>query len=210
MTNNAEFWNRAAAKYAKQPISDEAAYERTLARSISYLAPEKSVLELGCGTVTTALRLAPHVLKIDGTDFSREMIAEAEERLAASGLENVTFRVASAEDALCEANAPDVIFAHSLLHLLETPEAQILRIYDALPSGGLFISKTPCLRDMGAVKGLAIAGLLPLLRLLGKAPDTVTSFSGAALERLIAAAGFDIVEALSAPAMSRYIVARKA
>ena len=71
------FWNRVARKYAALPIADVAGYERSLERTRSYLRPTDKVLEFGCGTGGTALKLAPSVASIVATDISGEMIAIA-------------------------------------------------------------------------------------------------------------------------------------
>jgi ubiquinone/menaquinone biosynthesis C-methylase UbiE len=55
----ARFWDRIARKYAADPIADMAGYEATLQRVQGLLSTEQDVLEIGCGTGTTALRLAP-------------------------------------------------------------------------------------------------------------------------------------------------------
>lgn len=57
----ARFWDRIARKYASDPIKDTAGYERTLARTRELLTHTDTVLEIGCGTGTTALKLAPSV-----------------------------------------------------------------------------------------------------------------------------------------------------
>ena len=48
------FWDRLAAGYAKKPVPDEEAYARTLERVRAHLTPNDRVLELGCGTGTSA------------------------------------------------------------------------------------------------------------------------------------------------------------
>ena len=58
MTATAKFWDGIAEKYAKSPIRDIESYEHTLQRTVSYLKPTDQVLELGCGTGRTALRLS--------------------------------------------------------------------------------------------------------------------------------------------------------
>ena len=68
------FWDRHAAKYAEKPIADPTAYEEKLARVRSLLRATDHVLEIGCGTGSTALRLAPGVAKITATDVSSGMI----------------------------------------------------------------------------------------------------------------------------------------
>ena len=66
MQNQAAFWDRAATKYAAQPISDMTAYDATLARARTYLHPTDRVLEFGAGTGTTALHLADSVRALHG------------------------------------------------------------------------------------------------------------------------------------------------
>src|SRR5690606_31668869 len=78
-SDDARFWDRAARKYARDPIKDMIGYERTLDRTVQLLRASDVVLELGCGTGTTALKLAPHVARIVAADVSQEMIAIAQE-----------------------------------------------------------------------------------------------------------------------------------
>src|SRR5690606_14167253 len=80
--SKARFWNRIARKYARDPIADLAGYERTLQRVQALLSKKHEVLEIGCGTGTTALRLAPATRRLVATDISEQMIAIAGEKLA--------------------------------------------------------------------------------------------------------------------------------
>jgi ubiquinone/menaquinone biosynthesis C-methylase UbiE len=84
--DDAQFWDRAARKYATDPIADIAGYERTLERTRHYLKGDETAFEFGCGTGTTALKLAPFVQRIVATDISAEMIAIAREKAKAEGL----------------------------------------------------------------------------------------------------------------------------
>ena len=53
------FWDRIADRYAAKPVPDQAVYERKLQITRTLLHPQAEVLELGCGTGSTALALAP-------------------------------------------------------------------------------------------------------------------------------------------------------
>ncbi|MDZ4173268.1 MAG: class I SAM-dependent methyltransferase, partial [Hydrogenophaga sp.] len=79
----AMFWDRIADKYAADPIEDIAGYEATLKRVQDFLSDDQDVLEIGCGTGTTALRLAPLTHRWLATDLSTNMISIARQKLAA-------------------------------------------------------------------------------------------------------------------------------
>ncbi|MEZ5818158.1 MAG: class I SAM-dependent methyltransferase [Hyphomicrobiaceae bacterium] len=187
---DARFWDRAARKYAADPIKDMAGYERTLERSASYLSPSDTVLEIGCGTGTTALRLAPRVRRVVATDISPEMIAIARERVADAGCRNIELRVAPADGTAVETASMDAVMAFNVLHLTADRPGMIREIWRALKPGGLLISKTACLAEMTTVIRLAV----PLMRAIGKAPSVVAFFDGAALTKDVEAGGFEIVE----------------
>jgi cyclopropane fatty-acyl-phospholipid synthase-like methyltransferase len=73
----ARFWDRTAVKYAADPIADMAGYEATLRRVQGPLSADQDVLEIGFGTGSTALRLAPNTGRLLATDVSAGMIAIA-------------------------------------------------------------------------------------------------------------------------------------
>jgi ubiquinone/menaquinone biosynthesis C-methylase UbiE len=183
------FWDRGARKYAEAPIKDMAGYERTVARVRELLRPEDQVLEVGCGTGTTALTLAPAVARYVGTDVSREMIAIAREKAAAHQCRNLDFSVAGSDGASWPAGPFDAVLALNLLHLVPDRHAYMRQVRDVLKPGGLFISKTPCLDEMSRLLRVAV----PVARALGKAPS-VAFFKAPQLVADIAAAGFTIAE----------------
>ena len=97
MNRESEFWNKRADNYAKRPVSDEATYEKKLDITREYFRPDMEVLELGCGTGSTALAHAPYVKHILATDLSTRMIEIARDKAKAAGIDNVTFAAASAD-----------------------------------------------------------------------------------------------------------------
>lgn len=211
ITKDAAFWSGLSRKYADMPIRNMDGYLQTLERSKTYLRPEDSVLEIGCGTGSTALLLAPHVARITATDIAPGMIEIARERQAAEGLENVTFAVAGVDDHPEGAAPYDVVMAHNLLHLLPDLDAGLSRIASLIKPGGLFVSKTVCAPERPGLKYGAIRwGVLPVMQALGKAPR-VRFLSAEALESRIAGAGFTLIETADQPGLlpSRYVVARK-
>lgn len=189
VSDDARFWDRIARKYASDPIRDMAGYERTLDRTRKLLRSSDAVLELGCGTGTSALALAPAVARIAGSDVSGEMIAIAREKAAARACPNAEFTIASAERTTGEQGSFDAVLAFNLLHLIADLPATMSHVHRLLRPGGLFISKTPCLAEMNVLIRLAI----PVMRLAGKAPF-VSVFTSAGLESEIEGAGFAIIE----------------
>jgi ubiquinone/menaquinone biosynthesis C-methylase UbiE len=188
-TNDARFWDRIARKYANDRIADMAGYERTLERTRHYLESDDTAFEFGCGTGTTALKLAPFVRRIVATDISSEMVAIAREKAEAEGQDNAEFEVATPDAVAWPDGAFDVALGFNVLHLVAAREATLKGIHRLLKPGGLFISKTPCLKEMNPVIRMAV----PVMQVFGKAPY-VTSFSEDELEREIAAPGFEIIE----------------
>lgn len=170
----ARFWEKIANRYARMPVADEAAYREKLRLTRERLSPDMRVLEIGCGTGSTAIEHAPHVAHIDAVDFSPRMIAIAREKAAAAGVANVAFREAALEDLDAAAPPYDAVLALSLLHLVDDRDRAIGRIASLLKPGGLFVSNTACLGDgMGWFRLVAPVGrglgLLPLVRVFGLA-----------------------------------------
>lgn len=185
---NAKFWDVRARKYAASKIGDMEGYERTLEAVRARLRPSDAVYEFGCGTGTTALKLAPSAAHYVASDISSEMIAIAHEKAQVEGTANVRFEVGEAGAGQAEASF-DVVLGFNILHLVDGRDAVLRSLHRVLKPGGLFISKTPCLKEMGLLLPL----LVPVMRAVGQAPY-VGMFDAAALEREIEAAGFEIVE----------------
>ena len=169
MNTSAKFWNKVADGYAKQPIADEAAYQKKLQVTQEYLQPSMNVLEFGCGTGSTALVHAPYVHHIRAIDFSANMIAIAQEKAAAQNIQNVTFEQASIDELNVPDQTYDAVLGLNVLHLLANKEAAIAKVYDLLQPGGVFITSTICLGDtmawfkLIAPVGKAL-GLFPLVK----------------------------------------------
>ncbi|MEM9437950.1 MAG: class I SAM-dependent methyltransferase [Pseudomonadota bacterium] len=204
---DAQFWDRSARKYARDPIANMESYAFTLARMQALLKPTDRVLELGAGTSSTARELAPFVEDYLATDISPEMIRIGEEKQGKERLPSLRLQVAH---GVAEGDV-DAVLALNLLHLLPDLAATLTVIASRLAPGKLFISKTACL-GMGpwyARAGLKL--LLPAMRVLGKAPQTVLSFTPEELDTAITHAGFALEEThQEAGAIPRrFVVARR-
>lgn len=187
MAQAPQFWDKIAQKYAKQPIADEAAYQKKLAVTRDYLGPDMELLEIGCGTGSTAILHAPYVKHIRAIDFSANMIAIARGKAETEHIHNVTFEQAAIEDLESSEQSLDAVLGLSILHLLEDKEAAIARVYQLLKPGGIFITSTPCIGDtMGWFKLIA-----PIGRFLGVFPF-VAVFTTQELETSLTHAGFEL------------------
>ncbi len=206
MTDSERFWDRLARRYAARPVSDAAAYEKTLERVRAHLSPGDRVLEFGCGTGTTALILAPHVAHVTASDISGAMIAIAREKAAAQAVANAEFVKGTLFDTKPAGGGLDAVMGFNILHLLDDLPAAIGHAGTLLKPGGLFITKTACIGHMNPLLRI----VLPALRVLGLAPR-VSFLTVDVLETAIRGAGFEIVETGLYPAKShsRFVVARK-
>ena len=185
----ARFWNRIARKYAADPIADPAGYEATMMRVQGLLSTEHDVLEIGCGTGTIALRLAPFTRRLRATDVSAEMIAISREKLATAPAPQLSFDVADADAAIVVPGTQDVVLAFSLLHLVEDLDDTLALLVQALRPGGLLLAKTPCVGEMNPlIPHLA----LPLMRALGKAPQ-VSCFKAPELQAAMLRQGLEVL-----------------
>jgi len=210
MPSDRKFWNKIARKYANDPIAAVAAYESTLERTASYLSPHQRILEIGCGTGTTALRLAPHVAQYTGTDVSDEMIAIAREKNAAEAVAHLSFEQFDV-DTDHTTQTYDVILGFNVVHMLRGSDYGISTLDQMLQPGGLLITKTICYPD--GWRGIAlrsIIAVMPLLRMIGKAPFVrIPTISD--LHAAFDALGYEVLEQGNYPASPprRFIVARK-
>lgn len=187
MAEATRFWDRHAAGYARRPVPDEAVYQRKLALTRRYLTPQSRVLEVGCGTGSTAIAHAPFAGEIVATDISAGMLDIARGKAEEADVRNVGFRQAAVEQLDESPGSFDVIMAHSLLHLLADKDTALRMFRHLLKPGGVLVSSTMCLGDshgwfrfVGPV-GKAL-GIFPLVRV----------FTADELRASVTAAGFDI------------------
>lgn len=209
MSDDAGFWNKIAARYAAQAVANPEAFDRKTERTRALLRPDSVVLEVGCGTGSLALRLAPSVGQYHGLDFSREMVRIANEKKAAQGVDNVSFHEGSfdASFALFGPGTLDGVCMFSVLHLLADREAALARAFELSRPGGFFVASTTCLAE----SKLPFGAIIAVMRWFGRAPAVVSSFSKATLREEIARAGYvDIEEPdVGAERTISFVVARK-
>lgn len=181
------FWDKIAEKYARSPIADEKAYQAKLDMTREHLSADTHMLEFGCGTGSTAILHAPYVGHIDAIDLSSEMIKIAQQKAADAQIDNISFAQKDIADLPADSAQYDVILGLSVLHLLRDHRAALGKIATLLKPGGVFISSTPCMAEMGFWRIL-----LPVMQKLGKAPY-LSIFSSAQLAADQEAAGLEML-----------------
>ncbi|RED12237.1 class I SAM-dependent methyltransferase [Pontivivens insulae] len=206
MATPAAFWDNVAPKYAKSPISDVPAYEHTLSRVAAHLSKTDHVLEVGCGTGTTALHLADGVHQITGTDISGKMVEIARSKADDQMIMNAEFVAAGLQDLDLAPGTFDAVLAFNLFHLIPDLEADLALVAQKVRPGGLLISKTPCLGGRYRI----LMPMVGTMRLFGKAPY-VRFLRTQEMAQHIRDAGFDILETGNFPKAppAHFIVARK-
>jgi len=198
-----KFWDRFAARYAKSPVSDPESYEKKLAITRGYFASDSKVLEIGCGTGSTAISHAPFVGHIHATDISPKMIEIAKSK--AEGMKNISFEAVDIDDIALPEGGYDVILALNVLHLMPNMEEVVAKMARLLKPGGVLVSGTSCIGDGAKLLKL----VLPIGKALGLLPP-VSFFTEAALLAAHEKAGLEIVERWQkSPKSALFLVAKK-
>ena len=200
------FWDKIADKYAKQAISDEAAYQTKLEITQKYMQPHMKVLEFGCGTGSTAIVHAPHVAHILATDIADNMLVHGRRKAEDAGISNIEFQRAGIEEFEAEPQSFDMILGLNIIHLCADPGAVMKKVRTLLKPAGFFIQSTACIGEMNPMIKMA----LPVMKVFGKAPKTVAKFRSDDLLNMIDEADLRIIETWTPKQKGvKFIVAQK-
>ncbi len=183
------FWNWHAERYSRQAIADEASYRKKLAITQKYLTPEMRVVELGCGTGSTAVLHAPKVREYHGIDVSEKMVEIARRKADEAGLSNLRFTAGTLEQAGVAPESCDVVLGLNILHLVPDLEGTLATVASLLKPGGRFIHSTICAKELGG----SLGWIARATRWIPGMP-TVRPFTGAELESILTRAGFTTEE----------------
>ena len=138
MKKSENFWNRNAKRYDRFMRRDRAAYDEMYAL-IRPVVKAKTVLELAAGTGLIAKNIVRAASRIEVTDASEEMIAEAKRNNRSAKLHF------SVRDMFCLPYADksfDVVIVSNALHIVPQPEKALAEIRRVLKDDGVLIAPT--------------------------------------------------------------------
>ena len=188
MSQSDKFWDKAAERYAKSPVSDEVTYQRKLSETQSVLAKDMRILEFGCGTGATAVHHAPYVQHVDAIDISENMLDIGRRRATEASITNIDFCRGTLAEFNADTASLDAVLGLNVIHLLPDRRAVLAEVAIILKPGGIFVSSTGCL---GNSYLRFITLVVPLGKLLGIMPD-VYILTEAELANELVNAGFAI------------------
>ena len=138
MRKHKNFWDKNADRYDRFMRKDRAAYEK-MYELIRPSVKAKTVLELATGTGLIAKHIVNAAARIEATDASAEMIAEAKRDNRSAKLHF------SVQDMFCLPYADgsyDAVIVSNALHIVPQPEKALAEIRRVLKDDGVLIAPT--------------------------------------------------------------------
>ena len=129
-------FGKTSENYAKyRDVYPQSMYDRLTALGVG--KPGQSILDLGSGTAVLPVKLAHTGARFTATDISENQVAYGRERAAALGIENIQFRVCSAEDTGFSDCSFDAVTAVQCFHYFNADKAAA-EISRVLKPNGIF------------------------------------------------------------------------
>jgi ubiquinone/menaquinone biosynthesis C-methylase UbiE len=182
------FWNKRARKYDAK-LYKGPNYAARLERAAAVFGDNANVLDVGCATGEITLDLAQHAGQITGIDHAPNMAEAGNAKARERGIDNCRFVAMESTDPSLAEGSFDAITNYSLLHLVDDPPATVKRFHALLKPGGHLLTEAPCLGDWNPFWRLLIRFVVAV----GMCPK-ILALRLAELEKMIADAGFEIVE----------------
>lgn len=142
-STNKNFWQRFAKIYTAFMAKNDAAYITICDSLNDFLSSDKKVLELACGTGQITFRMADKALSWIATDYSENMVKEAEKRKKQEAANcKAVFQVQDATNLTYEEEQFDVVVIANALHIMPDPDAALKEIYRVLKKDGVLLAPT--------------------------------------------------------------------
>ena len=138
MREHKNFWDRNAGLYDCFMRKDRAVYEK-MYELIRPVVKDKTVLELATGTGLIAKHIVKVAARIEATDASPKMIAEAKRGNCSAKLH---FSVQDMFSLPYAGNSFDVVIVSNALHIVSQPEKSLREIKRVLKDDGVLIAPT--------------------------------------------------------------------
>ena len=183
MNDNKQFWQRVASLYS--PFMEKGngrLYDDICAEISSKLRKNMNVLELACGSGQLTFRLADQVERWEATDFSPNMISEAQKQFVPA---NLHFDLQDATDLPYADGSFDAVVIANALHIMPEPDKAMAEICRVLKNGGALYAPT-FVHGEGAGYHIRIK----LMNLIGF--KTYSKWSAEEFEKYIEKHGFQV------------------
>ena len=142
MDTNRQFWDGFSKHYTGFMGRSQGTYQQLCQTLRPFLKRDMDVLELACGTGQLSVPLSPCVRSWEATDFSAEMIRQAEKQVYSSRLH---FSVQDATRLPYGPESFDGVVISNALHVMPHPEKALAEAWRVLKPGGMAVRPHLCL-----------------------------------------------------------------
>lgn len=142
-STNKNFWQRFAKVYTAFMNKNDVAYIAICDKLNDYVGSDRNVLELACGTGQITFRMADKAASWIATDYSENMIQEAEKRRKQEAANcKAVFEVQDATNLTYGEEQFDVVVIANALHIMPEPDKALKEIYRVLKTDGILFAPT--------------------------------------------------------------------
>ena len=103
----------------------------------------KRILDIGCGSGYYFTLLSEYCERLEGIDFSPELIGQAKQLIKRNRLKNFNVRVSDSKKIPFADESFDCVFAMDVLHHFQELDKSVSEIHRVLKKGGVFVAIEP-------------------------------------------------------------------